>query len=130
MTPLHMAVWAQKHSDHFLLLSNKVDINVRHPSGRTALEMSKEAEHGIFLSSQEIMVAVVVNRIRRWPAKFPRSSANTARWTTAGMEPHRCHQTGNSYSRPVFGKGTNDWNHFTLLELLYFQHGIQGPLII
>jgi ankyrin repeat protein len=120
MTPLQMAVWNQNVPILSLLLSNKVDINVRHPSGRTALDMSKEAEKGFHpsnpgnyggaSSSSDREVARQISALlRRHGAldKLPDWDRITVSRPSA------------NFSTAVFYKGTNDWNHFTLLELIY-----------
>ncbi|MGA2853418.1 MAG: hypothetical protein ABSE90_04735, partial [Verrucomicrobiota bacterium] len=99
----------------------------RHPSGRTALEMSKEAEHGYLpyepgnyggssrQPDQEI--ARKISALLREHGALD----NLPEWNRIAVT-----RPGSNYSRPIFYKGTNDWNHFTLLELLYFPARNQG----
>ncbi|MGA2854740.1 MAG: ankyrin repeat domain-containing protein, partial [Verrucomicrobiota bacterium] len=130
MTPLHMAVWAQNIPIISLLLSNKVDINIRHPSGRTALAMSKEAETG-FRPFE--------------PGKYGGSSRQldqeTARKISALLREHGAldnlpewnritvSRPAVNFSGTVFQRGTNDWNHFTLVELI-FDCYYNGPISV
>jgi ankyrin repeat protein/TolA-binding protein len=112
-SPLEYAVFIARSRDALriaeLLLSNGADPNAIDNGGRTPLQISLETSRNRAPGSPEKAIATeMVALLREHGAveNLPRMERIEASRASVG------------YSRTVFSKGTNDWNRFTLLELM------------
>ena len=118
MTPLQMAVWVQDLAKISLLLTNQADVNAQHPSGRTALDMSREAEGGYHpfkpgdyggssSPPDQPLARKISALLREYGAldNLPKRDRIELR------------RAAGSYAE-VFLKDTNNWNRFSLFEVL------------
>jgi ankyrin repeat protein len=122
-TPLHRAAGDLAFEETFtLLLEHKANPNVRNQYGQTPLDLVKSAmtsprwrfsqNSGVVTSEQKAFAEKIASLLRAHGAldKLP----DWDRITVSRPEAN--------FSQPVFTRGTNDWNHFTLLELLYAKY--------
>ena len=118
MTPLQMAVWMQDLAKVSLLLTNHADVNAQHPSGRTALDMSKHAENGFRPSKPGVYDGSGLLPDRPLNRKI---SALLREHGALDDLPNRdrieVRRAAQSYVT-VFLKDTNNWNRFSLFEVL------------
>jgi ankyrin repeat protein len=123
-TPLHRAVWSQNIPAVELLLAKKAAVNVRDKGGRTPLDLANRAENGVreqepgnyggtMISANRETAHTMAALLRQYGAldDLPDFNSITA-----------CRPSANLTSA-VFRKGTNNWNRFTLLELIGQQYG-------
>jgi hypothetical protein len=113
VTPLH---WAAYQSEYQLttlktldlLLANKADPNVRSSNGETPLDCVKKRIQPNSDSGPSALAEQLADLLRRHGAldRLPDWDRITVSRPAA------------NYSQWIFKKGTNDWNHFTLLELI------------
>jgi cytohesin len=112
ITPLHCAALSLTDSKVFeLLLADKADPNVRNNQGKTPLDLLKDIAGQNYTGEKKALAVELADVLRRHGAldnlpdldliSVSRPSAN--------------------YSSDIFRKGTNDWNHFTLLEVVAAQ---------
>lgn len=149
-TPLHYAAFNDAPSRQVfeLLLSHDANPNVRNRIGKTPLDLIKDKEQPFRPGFGQPMGF----GSSFLPGAYPRpaGAAEPAAW--AGQLAGLLRQHGaldvlpdwdritvsrpaNHFSAAVFQRGTNDWNHFTLLELLYqidyfgnyYKQGISFP---
>ncbi len=127
MTPLMMAVWRQSVPMVNLLLAKPVDVNARHASRRTALDMAKEEDHGrtpfepgkyngSYRSSDSDLARKISDLLRQHGALD-----NLPDWDRIMVT-----RPAANFAAQVFERGTNDWNHFTLLDALYNHYATPG----
>jgi hypothetical protein len=109
-TPLHIAVQNGKWELAELLLANKADPNARNNAGQTPLDVVNDPSTGGLTASMRDTLA---DLLRKHGASddLPR------------MDRIELRRPSTKYSSSVFGKGTNDWNQFTLLDLIGVQYG-------
>jgi len=112
MTPLHCAALKLRDSKVFeMLLAEKADPNARNNRGKTPLDLLKDITGQNYTGEKKALAVELADLLRRHGAldnlpdldliSVSRPSAN--------------------YSSDLFRKGTNDWNHFTLLEMVAVQ---------
>jgi cytohesin len=122
VTPLHRAAYVRADRDVFeLLLEAKANPNVRTGNGKTPLDELKD-----FIKQNTIAL----------PPGMGRQTADAKQIKQAGELADLLRQHGAldnlpnwnriavsrpaaNFSADIFSKGTNDWNHFTLLELIW-----------
>jgi ankyrin repeat protein len=122
-TPLHLAAVNLAFEETFkLLLEHKANPNLRNKNGMTPLDAVKSAmtyerwrfsqNTGAVTSEQKAFAEKMAALLRAHGAldKLPDWDRITVSRPAA------------DFSQPVFTRGTNDWNHFTLLELLYAKY--------
>jgi ankyrin repeat protein/LysM repeat protein len=104
-TALHVAVNNNRYELAELLLANKADPNERNNYGQTPLDIVKSTSTRGLTASMRTSLA---DLLRQHGASddLPRMDCIVARRPSA------------KYWSTVFTKGTNNWNEFTLLELL------------
>ncbi len=146
-TPLQFAVGIPDPSLVQLLLTNKADVNLRRKDGKTALDLAKEiaarpvpSTSGMMYSaSGPVQVqfgpgfgATGLPGGTPVPAGAPGSSNSPSQAATLAdlLRQHgaldnlprfdfiQVTRPSANYARTVFWKGTNDWNHFTLLDAI------------
>jgi ankyrin repeat protein len=120
-TPLHLAVRTSKIAIAKLLLEHRADPNLRDADGATPLDLAKAmlpngSQTGgptpitTPKNPQDVRLAAakLINLLREHGARddLPRLDRIEVTRPSSG------------YSRIVITKGTNDWNQFTLLELI------------
>ena len=117
LTPLHSALWNSDPSTSRkvfeLLLAYKTDPNVRNRDGQTPLDMLKQLgtpRAGQPNSGEETKLASELADLLRQHGALD----NLPNWDRITVS-----RPGANFSAAVFLKGTNDWNHFTVLELFY-----------
>jgi ankyrin repeat protein len=131
-TPLHAAVGQESRSLVQLLLTNKADVNVRDIHGKTPLDYAKEKMAGPRASGAFGVLPLPSSPSRQDPEAQPISAAALADLLrqhgavddlprTDRIEVRRASA---NYSAVVFGKVTNDWNQFSLLELIAAHYGL------
>lgn len=145
-TPLHFAVLAGRTELVDFLLTKGADPNIPNQSGQTPLDWSKtglgnpSAATWIYIpgkasflrpyrptrpGSGPVPVGGSVN-----PGTQLRDEIASALKSHGALEnlPHldriEVSRSARSYSAPVFYKGTNDWNQFTLLEAIGVEFGL------
>lgn len=116
-TPLHWAAYQCADCGIFeLLLDHKADPNVRSSNGRTPLDELK----------------ATLGEVTGWPARFKSydEKAAQAKKLIAVLHQHGAldrlpnwdritvGRAADNISSTIFVKGTNDWNHFTLVEAI------------
>ncbi len=119
-TPLHLAASNLAFEETFAwLLEQKANPNVRNQSGQTPLDLVKSAmtsarwrfsqNSGVVTSEQKAFAEKIAALLRAHGAldKLPD-------WDRISVS-----RPAANFSQPVFKRGTNDWNRFTLLELLW-----------
>ena len=120
-TPLHFAVDRRDFDLMRLLLDAKADPDARSAAGESPLAIANRASGmraapnlpgrgTVWQSESKPMVALLRERGARTIVSDP--NAITVSRSSSG------------YSAKVLTRGTNDWNHFTLLELLAVQYGL------
>ncbi len=122
-TPLHLAAEYLELEETFaLLLEHKANLNVRNKNGQTPLDFLKSAmttpswrfsqNSGVVTAEQKAFAEKIAALLRAHGAldKLPDWDRITVSRPAA------------NFSQPVFQRGTNDWNRFTLLELLYAKY--------
>ena len=118
MTPLQMVVWMQDQAKVSLLLTNQADVNAQHSSGRTALDMSKQAEDGFRPARPGVYNGSGLLPDRPLNRKI---SALLREHGALDDLPKRdrieVRRAAGSNSE-VFLKDTNNWNRFSLFEVL------------
>jgi ankyrin repeat protein len=145
-TPLHCAVMSGQRELAELLLASKADPNERNNAGQTPLDVAKsqaqsaQGQRPGAPGYPGIRVPAPMGRPGGYPGQLPGTPA-----TAQAQEPKpetmadllRRHGAADdlprldcvelrrpsaNYSSTVFTKGTNDWNQFTLLELIAVQY--------
>jgi ankyrin repeat protein len=111
-TPLHCAVNVENTNLMQLLLDHKADPNLRNNEGRTPLDLTK---------GQRDSLPALANLLRQHGALD-----NLPNWDRITVS-----RPSANFSASFFWKGTNDWNQFTLLEVLarqyeLLQHSTRG----
>lgn len=130
-TPLHMAALQLADTKIFeLLLDNHADPNVRGSDGKTPLDLLKETIGQVSPAGQ------MVNGISpedEEKAKLASQLADLLRQHGAldnlpDWNSIKVSRSSANFSMIIFQKSTNDWNHFTLLELLgEMRDGFSSP---
>jgi len=106
-TPLHRAAESGNQDMVQLLLTNKANVNARNKGGDTPLELSKRVN-----SSARYDIAKLLQQ-HGAVADLPKFDRIIVRRSATG------------YEDVIFRKaGTNDWNRFTLLELIAVKYGL------
>jgi len=130
-TPLHIAALQLADPKIFeLLLDNHADPNVRGSDGKTPLDLLKETigqgspagqmVNGISPEDEEKakLAAQLADLLRQHGALD-----NLPDWNSIKVS-----RPSANFSMIIFQKSTNDWNHFTLLELLgEMRNGFESP---
>jgi len=101
-----------------LLLNYKADPNMRNNGGQTLLDNLKNSLKPAF-PKDEASINNLADLLRQHGALD-----NLPDWDRITIS-----RPSASASAPVFLKNTNDWNHFTLLELLLQVYHVSGPQI-
>ncbi len=112
-TPLHLAAYNLPGSNVFYtLIEAHARLNVRNQGGATPLDILKKtaanANYGDYSETQRKMAGELADLLRQHGALD-----NLPDWDQIKMA-----RPSSAFSHMVFGKGTNDWNHFTLLEAI------------
>jgi len=130
-TPLHMAAWNAYKEMVALLIANKAEVNTRNDAGTTPLDLAKQGLGGSI--DQALMGWNPPARSPTDPAK-QREFAAQQREVVELLRQHgalddlpnfdriEISRQSSGYRSTAFIRGTNDWNHFTLLELLAYQY--------
>ena len=87
-----------------LLLANNPDVNMRNNEGKTPLDYAK---------ANGSKGTEIVALLRQYGARD-----NLPNWDRIAVN-----RASANFSETIFRKGTNDWNRFTLLELIAKQYG-------
>jgi ankyrin repeat protein len=115
-TPLWYAVGARREEALGLLLEAGADPNLRDKSEQTPLDLAQnegtQGDQGLRNQGFRMSAMLKEHGAR---ADLPRMDRISVRRPSA------------SYKREVFFKGTNDWNRFSLLELLATYYGLLSP---
>jgi len=115
--PLHFAAYDLASPEVFeLLLANGANPNVRSTNGHTPLDELKQRSSDNSTPDQVALAAHLADLLRRHGAldKLPD-------WDRIEVS-----RPADGFMAPVFCQGTNDWNHFTLLEtILNFYYSAQ-----
>lgn len=149
ITPLHLAAASLSLEMVSLLLENRADINARDLNGATPLDALRSAEtnrNTTFISFDVASPPIPMagpSGFRQDPARSPRpgqpATSSTAseigkllrdrgaRDDLPRMDRITLGRAASGYSRAVFIRGTNDWSHYTLLELLAVEYGFLSP---
>ena len=131
-TPLHVAAWNGNRELAELLLANKADPNQRDKQGSTPLDVAKRAAQSPRPGMPPPMAlnlnplppgAIPPPGVSREQAPKPETMADILRQHGALDDLPHLDQIGVrrstiGFSETVFTKGAQDWNHFTLLELI------------
>jgi ankyrin repeat protein/N-acetylneuraminic acid mutarotase len=135
-TPLTRAVEQRQKEMAELLLANKADPNDRNKYGQTALDLAKRMEPASGLVSPGQPGAPLTYQWRA-PGTAPAAPEQPSKAETMAdllrrrgavedlPQPDRImvQRRASGYSDTLLTKGTNDWNQFTVLELLAMQYG-------
>ena len=120
-TPLHYATGISENSQNRkmfeLLLAHKADPNVRNRNGQTPLDELKKFPVQNSANGLPVPVSAEQTKLARDLADLLRQHGaldNLPNWDRIAVS-----RPSANYSTEIFRKGTNDWNHFTLLELLW-----------
>jgi ankyrin repeat protein len=129
-TPLHLAVRNGKQDVVQLLLDAKADPNIRNHSGFTALDIAKNGSQNAAVPPELLSfvspgapLSYQWNNSAQPESPVTNSLANLLRQHGAldvlpDWDRITVSRPSAKYSSVIFYKGTNDWNQFTLLELL------------
>lgn len=121
--PLHLAAGNLAFEETFtLLLEHQADPNVRNKAGMTPLDLAKVAltspgwrfsqNSPTATSEQKAFAEKIIMLLRAHGALD-----NLPDWNRITVS-----RPAANFSETVFQRGTNDWNRFTLLELLYAKY--------
>ena len=110
VTPLHWAAYRLADGKVFeLLLVNKADPNVRNNDGKTPLDVLKEKMAGNGVPpEQRTLAGQLANLLRQHGARD-----SLPNWDRIAIS-----RPSANFTFPIFVRGTNDWNQFTLLETI------------
>jgi ankyrin repeat protein len=119
-TPLHLAAGNLAFEETFaLLLEHKANPNVRNQSGQTPLDLVKSA-----MTFERWRFSQNTGRVTSEQKAFAEKMAALLRahgaldylpdWNRITVS-----RPSANYAATVFQRGTNDWNQFTLLEVIY-----------
>ena len=115
-TALHYAASELVDENVFLtLLDAKADPNARNEDGKTPLDILKQRLHGNYIGRFENPSAMIA-QAKKLIALLRQHGALDVLpdWDRISVS-----RPANHFSTAVFLRGKNDWNHFTLLELLF-----------
>ena len=113
VTPLHWAASDLADKSIFeLLLANHADPNVRSSNGMTPLDDLKDKAAQPSDHNQATLAHQLADFLRQQGA-----SENPPDWDTITVS-----RGSSNFSQPLFHRGTNGWNQFTLLELVAVQY--------
>ena len=109
-TPLQRAAYRMADPKIFeLLLAFKADPNVRSSNGKTPLHVLKSRlEDGNASQQQKTLAGQLADLLRQHGALD-----NPPDWNRINVS-----RPADNFSETIFQKSTNDWNHFTLLDLI------------
>jgi len=112
-TPLHYAVWGVLDRNKMgLLLDHHADPNVRNDDGKTPLDYIKASLAQSPAPNTKASLNEIADLLREHGALD-----NLPRWDRIEVS-----RPPANFSASFFWKGTNDWNQFTLLEVLARQY--------
>lgn len=132
-TPLHLAVGHGSEVMVKLLLENKADVNLRNDKGETPLDLAKPARpSGVAIPGIAGAAAMPIpaRPISAGPPRFDKASLEKtlrehgARDDLPRFDRITITRAAREFSQTVFVRQTNDWSHYTLLELLAVQYGV------
>jgi ankyrin repeat protein len=110
VTPLHRAVYDLVDGKIFeLLLAGGANPNVRTGNGRTPLDELNARTDQNSTPEQHARAIILADLLRRHGARD-----RLPDWDRITIS-----RPDANFSRPIFFKSTNDWNHYTLLEAIY-----------
>ena len=112
-TSLVYALWGADPNKIELLLDHHADPNVRDENGQTPLDYVKRQAQSNVDPASKAGFNKIENLLRRHGALD-----NLPNWDRITVS-----RPSANYSTMVFQKGINDWNRFTLLELIAKQYG-------
>ena len=113
-TPLHVAASVGADRKIFeLLLDKKADPNLRDDNGATPLDLVKEKQAGYSDPQKKAAAGQLADLLRQHGALD-----NLPHWDRITVS-----RPSANFGRTVFRKGTNDWNQFTLFELMAAYYG-------
>ena len=121
-TPLYYAAWGVLDRNKVaLLLDHNADPNVRNDDGRTPLDIIKVRLAQFSASANQASLNEIADLLRQHGALD-----NLPHWDRIEVS-----RPSANFSASFFWKGTNDWNRFTLLEVLarqyeLLQHSTRG----
>ena len=128
-TALHVAAAYDYGQIVKLLLVNKADPNLRNEAGETPLDIVKQQARFLQYATPRRRLGVPRVFARLNPApKLPRrrSLASLREHGALDNLPHmdriEISRPSANFSKIIFRKGSNDWNHFTLVELIGVQY--------
>jgi ankyrin repeat protein len=122
VTPLHRAAYVRADRNVFeLLLEAKANPNVRTGNGKTPLDELKDfvqqhtsgPQPGMVDPAKQIKLAGELADLLRQHGALD----NLPNWDRIAVS-----RPAANFSADIFRQGTNHWNHFTLLELIYRTH--------
>lgn len=137
-TPLHVAIQVRNKALVEALLANRANVFAVDANGKTALDYTRPESPSQAVGNRTLPSRVVRGTIpgqsSPTPAAPPSDLADLLRQAGAVDDPRRTNQIrigrGDNYF-PVFYKGTNDVNRYSLIELIgsYFDwfHAAQTP---
>ena len=142
-TPLHLAVITRQPALAELLLANKADPNERNNAGQTPLDLAKSPAQsaqsyplggpggypGMITPARPQRLVPGTPATAQGQESKPEAMADLLRQHGASDDLPRLdcielRRPSSKYSSIVFTKGTNDWNQFSLMELIAVHYGL------
>lgn len=126
-TALHQAVYRGYKDMVTLLLANKADVNAQNKVGITALDLARKGIEGpipyalLHAGADNTAPSNVDSAQEREIAQLLEAHGGLA--DLPKRDRIEVTRPASGFSQVVFWKGTNDWNRFSLLELIAEQYG-------